>query len=64
MKMTKLGAEYVVAYPKLFNQYEQDMVKSINFQIIITICMKDGMNAGRSNITIIREENGLKIYIS
>ncbi len=27
--MTKLRVEYVVAYPNLFTQYEQDMVKFV-----------------------------------
>jgi hypothetical protein len=31
MKMTKLGAKYVVAYSDLFTQNEQDMAKSIFF---------------------------------
>jgi hypothetical protein len=30
-QMIGLGAEYVVAYPNLFNHYEQDMVKFIIF---------------------------------
>jgi len=27
--MTELGAEYLVAYPNLFTQYGQDMVKFV-----------------------------------
>jgi hypothetical protein len=30
-KMIKLGVKYVVAYPNLFTQHEQDMVKFVIF---------------------------------
>jgi hypothetical protein len=30
-KMTKFGVEYVVAYPNLFIQHEQDMIKFVIF---------------------------------
>ncbi len=45
--MTKSGAKYVVACPKFFIQYEQNMYKFVIFLKIYHNFMKDGMNTSR-----------------